>query len=347
MIAKLYKRVSKWVYQRLYSTGRFRYVRTVGYFLTGLLVLGLVNVPLIQWALRIYEFPLINVAVSALDVVIISVVMGIFWRFKHRIVRVPKIQISAEDITQSILDKRLEMVLQPIYKVSTSTVVGFELLARMHHPLYGMMKPFDYAAAVELAGPHVTQKITEYAVLQAAEFYSLFKQDGRDMQMSVNLRDEDLANPDIISTITKTLTKFNMPLDRLTVEIPQPALRKNTTTALKIIASLDALDVKVCLDNFGTNIMSFMYFKDFLINSIKIDTSITKDTMIDPHNLDVVRAIVHTSHNVGAHVTAKYIETPEALEQMRAVGCDFIQGYIVAPPMTVEQARRWLSTSTQ
>lgn len=329
----------------LFKTGIPKKIKAVYYGLSVLLLLVAAHTGEVQYYLSHVGLDKDVGTIKAADLLILALAYVSFVIIHRFRLSERKVIITPDDIVEAIANDKIEVILQPVYKLSTNTVTGFELLTRLHHPIYGVVTPFSHTTTIEDANPEAIKKLTAHIVDRAAEFYDKFKQEGYDFQMSIKLVAEDLTDGSVISTITKTLLNHRMPVDRLTVEISQSTLRGDLPSALKVIAGLDAIDVKICLDDYGMSVASFMHFKNFLIDGVKVDSSLTKRMDINQQNAEIVQAIVYTAHSAGTFVTAKHIETGAALNKAREVGCDFVQGYAVAPPMTFDQACAWLKTT--
>jgi EAL domain-containing protein (putative c-di-GMP-specific phosphodiesterase class I) len=279
------------------------------------------------------------------DLAIILVVFGIYTFKKHRdLARERRISLTDADIISAVMEDRLEIVLQPVYRIQSGTIAGFETLVRMRHPVYGMIRPDQLMPVIAASDPEVARRMTRFIVAKTASYYHRFYAEGYDFQMSINLHPDDLADPSIITTITSTCLTEEMPFDRLTVEVSDVVLSQRPATSMKVLAGIESIEVKLALDSYGTHGSSLLNFRDFLIDEVKIASVITHRIDFNPHNVEAVRAIVHTAHSTGTYVTAKCIETPEELKRVKEAGVDYVQGYIVAPPMTIDQARVWLKT---
>lgn len=283
--------------------------------------------------------------IAATDVFALLVVLCIFaYKRKLELDKLNIVVITSMDIADAIVNDKIEVVLQPISRLSTGTIVGFESLVRLNHPQHGIITPDDLIPVLNNADPELARHLTACVIRKTTAFYREFLEEGYDFRMSVNLHPEDLTDGTIIATITNSLLVDNMPSDRLTVEISEKTLMRDISMSLKVLAGLDTLDIKMALDDYGTKVTSFLHFRDFLVDEVKIDNILTHRLDFNRHNAEVVQAVIHTAHSMGAYVTAKCVETNQTLAKVKELGCDFVQGYIIAPPMTFDQARVWIRT---
>jgi len=111
----------------------------------------------------------------------------------------------------------------------------------------------------------------------------------------------------------------------------------------RLLQNLKALGVLLSIDDFGTGYSSLAYLKQFPIDKLKIDQSFVRDLLTDPADLSIVRAIIALGHSLSLVVVAEGVETGEASELLKALGCDELQGYHFARPMPPAQLPVWLA----
>lgn len=116
--------------------------------------------------------------------------------------------------------------------------------------------------------------------------------------------------------------------------------------ALKILERLHSMGVRLSIDDFGTGYSSLVYLKRLPVTQIKIDRSFVIDMISDENDAIIVRSTIDLGHNLGCHVVAEGVETLEILERLKALGCDFAQGYYLSRPVPAEELTAWLSQST-
>lgn len=272
-----------------------------------------------------------------------TVVVYAYYR-KRTLAKLNIAVVTSLDVAEAINNNSLEIVLQPISRLSNNTIVGFESLVRLNHPKYGLIPPCDLMPILNAADPSLSRRLTSYVIHKTAMYYHEFLDDGYDFQMSVNLHPDDLTDNAIISTINNIMLVSGMPTNRLTVEMSESMIDDDTSTSIKVLAGLDTLDVKIALDEYGTRVTSYLHFRDFLVDEVKIDDILTTQLDHNQQSAEIVQSVIYTAHSVGAYVTAKRVETRAAHNKVRDLGCDFVQGYIIAPPMSFEQARVWIRT---
>lgn len=256
----------------------------------------------------------------------------------------PRVSLTPDEVDLAIIDGRMEVVLQPVYRLRTNTVVGFESLVRLHHPIYGVVMPREFMENGVFEDTASARRLTAYVIERTADYYRMFLEDGNDFQMTVNLFSSDLKYDDIQQLILRTVRSVNMPEDRLTVEISEHTLSKDTNEHLKVINSLGNSGLKISLDDYGVQVTSFIRVKEMGAAGIKLDYRLIERLEEADTNRELIQTIIHGAHSLGTSVTAKHVEKQSIVAVLRELDCDYIQGYVIAPPMPFDQAREWIKT---
>jgi EAL domain-containing protein (putative c-di-GMP-specific phosphodiesterase class I) len=131
----------------------------------------------------------------------------------------------------------------------------------------------------------------------------------------------------LVKQVAGILRQTGLDAGSLKLEITESVIVENTEAATLILLELKALGVQLCMDDFGTGYSSLSYLHRFPIDILKIDQSFVSNMTVSEHNLQIIQAIVTLAHNLGVAVTAEGVETSEQLAQLKALKCEFVQGY--------------------
>jgi EAL domain-containing protein (putative c-di-GMP-specific phosphodiesterase class I) len=157
-------------------------------------------------------------------------------------------------------------------------------------------------------------------------------------RVHVNVSGTDICRPGFTHKVASALLSNGLDPAQLTLEITETMLMKRLDSALKVMGELREIGVGLSVDDFGTGYSSLSYLSTLPITSLKIDRSFVQQLGESSKNTEVVRAIVTLGHALGKTVIAEGIETPAQLAQLRALGCSFGQGYLLARPLTPDMA---------
>ncbi|MBQ0932322.1 EAL domain-containing protein [Ideonella sp. 4Y16] len=247
------------------------------------------------------------------------------------------------DLRRALAEQQLSLVYQPLYEIEGGRLTGFEALARWHHPVRGAVSPAEFIALAEESG-HIetlTTWLIGQAVAQMAQWHRLAPHLAQ-ASMHLNLSGRDLVRSDIVDTVRDALQRHGLPPARLTLEITETVLMERLDLALETVRRLRELGVRLSIDDFGTGYSSLSYLGTLPIDSLKIDRSFVMRMEQQPESIEIVRAVVTLGHALGKRVIAEGVETAAQLEQLRQLGADEAQGYLLSRPVTAAEVPRLL-----
>ncbi len=230
--------------------------------------------------------------------------------------------------------KQLDLHYQPLHRLADGRLVGVEALLRWNHPTRGAISPAEFIPAAEESHHIITigRWVLDQAVRQLASWRRTVP-GGEDLAMSVNLSPRQLLDPQLVSGVAGLLSATSLPADRLILEITEQAIVDNIGAAVEILGRLRALGVRLAIDDYGSGNASISYLRQFPVEIVKIDRSLTAD-LLTPNNPApaFVRSIVELAGALGVTTIGEGIETPEQLEALRSLGCRYGQGYLLGRP---------------
>jgi diguanylate cyclase (GGDEF)-like protein/PAS domain S-box-containing protein len=252
------------------------------------------------------------------------------------------------DLRRAVEGQEFRVQYQPIVSLRTGRIVGFEALVRWHHPERGIVSPLDFIPLAEETGMIVLigQYVLCEACGQASQWHAKFS-DEQPLTISVNLSSKQFSQSDLVDQIKHVLKNSHLEAKSLTLEITESVVMENAEAAAAALMKLKALGVQLSVDDFGTGYSSLSYLHSFPINSLKIDRSFIGKMNVDNRNLEIVRTVVSLASSLGMNVTAEGIETAEQLAQLRALQCQYGQGYLFSKPLDSEEAAKLLSSAPQ
>ncbi|MEH6650022.1 MAG: EAL domain-containing protein [Motiliproteus sp.] len=243
--------------------------------------------------------------------------------------------------------KRSEFVahFQPKIDLRSSTISSCEALARWNDPVNGVVSPAEFIPVAEKST--LIEEITQQMLLQACQLLQQLPADSN-FSVSVNLSAVDLQNRELDRQITRLLQQHALEPCQLELEVTESMMMIEMDLAIEMLGKLRLLGVKVSLDDFGTGYSSLSYLKKFPIDTLKIDRSFIKDIDGNTGSPDrtIVKSIITMAKALGIQVVAEGVETPEQVAFLRAVGCDFVQGFYFAKPMPEQQLIAFLQELT-
>jgi diguanylate cyclase (GGDEF)-like protein/PAS domain S-box-containing protein len=251
-----------------------------------------------------------------------------------------QVRLEAE-LRQAIENDQLTLAFQPIYDLGSGRIVSFEALARWTHPERGPVAPDLFVPVAEECGliGALTERILARACGQLKQWQRVTGNE--QLRMQVNLSGLDLCHGTLAMQVGALLLAHDIEASQLTLEITESKLMTHLDRALDTLTRLRDIGVGISVDDFGTGYSSLSYLSTLPISSLKVDRSFVNH-MNAELDAEIVKAIIGLGNALGKTVIAEGIETPAQLEQLRARGCRFGQGYLLAPPMPADQALQLL-----
>jgi diguanylate cyclase (GGDEF)-like protein len=212
---------------------------------------------------------------------------------------------------------------QPVVRVDTGELAGYEVLARWPHALRGMISPVHFIPVAEEAG------------LVDAMFWALLAQACRkalnapgEFVLAVNISPSQVRDQWFPEKVLRTLRETGFPAQRLEIEVTESAMIGDVARAKSSLMSLKNQGVRVALDDFGTGYSSLFLLRELPIDKLKIDRSFVARITTDRENATIVGALVGLGKALGLQVTAEGVEDEATAEALRAMGCELAQGFL-------------------
>lgn len=246
------------------------------------------------------------------------------------------------ELKQAISRDELELYYQPKLQMSTEQTLHAEALVRWKHVKHGLMRPDEFVPLAEQSGNIglLTKWVLRKAIVQCAGW----NRNGNELTVAVNLSALDLFDSELPTFVSGLLADAGLAPTRLVLEITESAVMKDPAYALKILRDLKSRGVTLSIDDFGTGYSSLAHLKRLPVDELKIDKSFVLNlTSAQSDDLVIVRSTIELGHNMGMIVIAEGVETLEAWQMLKSLGCDMAQGYLMSPPISADAFTRWLS----
>ena len=229
------------------------------------------------------------------------------------------------------------LVYQPFVNMASGQVVGFEALLRLNHPQLGPMMPGDFITRLERSGDIL--HIGRWVIAQACEAMAQWRQRGlRPLSMAVNVATSQLQEPGFAGFVAQCLSQADIAPAHLELEITETMAVSESTPLVAALKALKTHGVRLSIDDFGTGFCNFARLIDMDPHKIKVDRSLVTKLGGSARERSLVQTLIHSSQEQGMTVTAEGVETDAQRASLRAMQCDFGQGYLFGEPMPMAQA---------
>jgi len=254
---------------------------------------------------------------------------------------------QGEQLTAAAVRKGLEqgcarIMVQPKIRLSDRRVVGAEALLRWHDPVRGILPPMAVIPAAEKHA--LIDRLTFAVYQQAVDALAYWRRQGHDMTISVNLSTLNLTSLDVPERLSAVAHAAGLETGCIILEITEERLLENLAASLEVIGRLRLKGFGMSIDDFGTGYASMANLKQLPFTELKIDRSFVHGVMADEYDRAmrvILGCSVELGHALQLSVVAEGVETQAEWNFLEALGCDEIQGYLVAKPMPVEDFLVW------
>ena len=250
----------------------------------------------------------------------------------------PEMQSAVRDAAQLEIDLRAgllrnELVLhyQPQQDARSRRITGVEALVRWNRPDHGIVYPDQFLAVAEEAGLMISINIwvLDAACRQAAAW----ERNGMPTRVAINLSASLFRNHDVAKLVADTVARAGVSPRLIDLELTETTFLDDHEAARQQIVALQKLGISFSVDDFGTGYASFTYIEKLPVNRLKIDQAFIHNMSSRPEGSAVIRAIIGLGRGLGLRVVAEGVETEAQLAELRAEGCDEVQGYLFSRPL--------------
>ena len=240
----------------------------------------------------------------------------------------------------AIDDGDMRLHYQPKLALREGRTVGFEALVRWQHPELGLLPPAAFLPMVERTA--LMRPLTAWVLREAIGSCAGWRRQGWDIDIAVNIAPATLLDPDLPATLVRMLADAGLPGHALELEITETAVMVDPVLAADTLRRLQAIGVTVSIDDFGAGYTSLSYLKSLPVRSLKIDRGFVTHLLDDTKDEAVARSVVSLGHDLGLSVVAEGVETADVRQRLLELGCDEIQGFLLARPMPGGEVSDWL-----
>ncbi len=253
-------------------------------------------------------------------------------------------QISTElrfsnDLHRALATEQIRVFYQPIVSLDTNEIIGFEALSRWIHPKKGIISPDEFIPLAEDTG--LILDIGYYMMQESFKQLALWQKDyvtssGRPLSMNVNLSVTQLRDPKLLREIERIKNQSNCTPHSMAFEITESAVLGDSKRAISLLNDIRDLGFRLRVDDFGTGYSSLSYLKKLPIDGFKIDKSFVDGLDIDEDDTAIIHALLGLAHAMHLTVTAEGIEQDSQRIALKALGCDYGQGYLFSAGIPAE-----------
>ncbi len=235
---------------------------------------------------------------------------------------------------------------QPIVRLSTGALSGFEALVRWNHPRRGLLTADQVLPLCDEMG--LMSALGAHMMRQAAQQLAVWRRDHHDageLTVAVNLSTGEIDRPDLIADVVQILRDTGLPPRALKLEVTEGDVMRDPDRAAVILRNLRQAGAALALDDFGTGFSSLSYLTRLPFDTLKIDRYFVRTMGSDEGSAKIVSSVVKLGQDLALEVVAEGVENAGMARQLLALGCDYGQGFGYAPALSPQEAEVYLNES--
>ena len=254
-----------------------------------------------------------------------------------------RLQLGTE-LEQAMVDGQIGVVFQPVIDTQSSDIVSVETLVRWTHPRYGAVPPEDVIGLAEQIGRigALTDHVLDLALARCRRWLD----QGIALSVAVNVSARSLADPDLVERIGGALQRHRVPGELLVLELTESSVVDDAVRESSVLEDLHELGLRLSMDDFGTGYSSLSQLRQLPIDEVKIDKSFVLTMATSQGESFIARSIIELAHNLGLCVVAEGVEDEMTRNQLTAMGCDKLQGFLISRPLPEDRLEKWLLART-
>jgi len=237
-----------------------------------------------------------------------------------------------QGLRHGLLEGQFRLHYQPIVDTRQGNTVAWEALLRWQHPQLGLLSPDAFLKLAEHSG--LILPMGHWVIGQALTAVKQWRDAGIDCRLSVNLSDRELKQPRFADQLHQLLARSKVPASAIQLELREDALLKHASQAEKLCRNIAALGVDIWLDHFGEEYGAVGYLARLPIKGVKLDARRMGEQHADHANY--LRNLINLTRSMDKQVIANYVENAQYAELLSSWGGDYLQGYWIGRPRTLD-----------
>lgn len=240
------------------------------------------------------------------------------------------------ELRRAIERRQIKILYQPITKLNSEGLTGFEALMRWDHPKHGRLSPDEFIPIAEESDliSELGSYVLTQAVKDAVQWNRILARPDEPLVVSVNISSRELFRQELYQEVRMILAREALPENSLRLEVTETLVMENPEVAAEILGWLRDAGASLALDDFGTGYSSLSYLHRFPFDTLKVDRSIVHNVSDGKTGPAILRSVVALAGELGMNVVAEGVESPEDVSFLRSIGCGFAQGFYFGEPMS-------------
>jgi c-di-GMP-specific phosphodiesterase len=250
------------------------------------------------------------------------------------------------DLRGALMRGEIVPYYQPVVRLSTGAISGFEALVRWIHPRRGLLAPDQFLNLADEMGLllDIGAHMVETSARQLAAWRRAHSAAG-ELTVSVNLSTVEVDRPHLVADVGRILSDTGLPPGALKLEITESDIMRDPERAAEILQALREAGAGLAIDDFGTGFSSLSYLTRLPFDTLKIDRYFVRTMASNEGSDKIVRSVVNLGRDLDLEVVAEGVENAVMARRLLQIGCDYGQGFGYAPALSAQEAEVYLNES--
>jgi diguanylate cyclase (GGDEF)-like protein len=247
-------------------------------------------------------------------------------------------------LERALPENQLMLYLQPRVDAFNGNLCGFEALLRWQHPVMGLISPDRFIPVAEETS--LILDIGNWVTNSTCELIARWVTEGRSIQpISINVSAKQLKCSGFREALARSMQRYGISSSQIAIELTESSMVGDDKTTQEELRMLEGMGLKLMIDDFGTGYSSLSHLQKLNVDVLKIDKSFVQALSSQDQSEPLCQAMIQIGKTLGMAVVAEGVETEEQLVALQAMGCDEIQGFLIAAPLPISEAEKLLTHS--
>ena len=249
-------------------------------------------------------------------------------------------EISEEELRAGVDGDELLIAFQAKTDISTDKIIGVEALARWNHSERGLLPPYTFIPLAERC--HLIDELTYNIYRKTLSQIRAWLDKDIFLKVSINISVNSFTTDGFVGFLIQTAKEYNVEPELITLEVTESQIMEDMLDCLEKLIQLRMIKFGLSIDDFGTGHSSMSQLKNIPFTELKIDRAFVNGACEDPTARKILESSVDLAKKLGMYTVAEGVETKEELKLVENIGCDQMQGYLVAKPMLAKEFEEFI-----
>jgi EAL domain-containing protein (putative c-di-GMP-specific phosphodiesterase class I) len=246
-----------------------------------------------------------------------------------------------DELRAAIAAGQIDVYIQPKVDLATGRLAGAEALARWLKPDGTVVMPDAFLGVAERGG--LMDALTDLVLRQALGACGAWQAQGVHTSIAINIPASSLERLDLPERVAAEAQRHGIAPDQIVLEVTETGVMKDVARSLDVVARLRLRGFRLAVDDFGMGHSSLERLRRFPFTELKLDRAFVDGAARSPELRSIAGSSIRLAHSLNLHTCAEGVETEADLDVMRALGCELVQGYLLARPMPKAQLPDWVA----